>query len=90
MVVSGNLVTRCAAATVFHVTLGIILTTFCIAIAVEDRVSRLGIFRPGSCEVMFKFIGTAFPFALKLVELLLGTEKRNEVQGPMVFPTGAI
>ncbi|KAJ3711239.1 class I glutamine amidotransferase-like protein [Lentinula guzmanii] len=32
--------------------------------------------------------GTAFPFAFKLVELLCGTEKRKEVHGPMVFPSG--
>ncbi|THV04783.1 class I glutamine amidotransferase-like protein [Dendrothele bispora CBS 962.96] len=31
--------------------------------------------------------GTAFPFALKLVELLCGPEKRKEVHGPMMFPT---
>ena len=29
--------------------------------------------------------GTAFPFALTLVELALGKEKREEVAGPMVF-----
>ncbi|KAL5476942.1 hypothetical protein ACEPAI_3128 [Sanghuangporus weigelae] len=33
--------------------------------------------------------GTTFPFALKLVELLLGSEKRNKVQDPMVFPATA-
>ncbi|RDX54749.1 DJ-1 [Lentinus brumalis] len=32
--------------------------------------------------------GTAFPFALTLVELLCGKEKRAEVAGPMVFPKG--
>ncbi|KAH9835268.1 DJ-1 [Rhodofomes roseus] len=32
--------------------------------------------------------GTAFPFALTLVELLCGKEKRGEVAGPMVFPPG--
>ncbi|EAU83931.1 hypothetical protein CC1G_10336 [Coprinopsis cinerea okayama7 len=32
--------------------------------------------------------GTAFPFALTLVELLCGKEKREEVRSPMVFPTG--
>ena len=32
--------------------------------------------------------GTTFPFALTLVELLCGKEKREEVRGPMVFPTG--
>ncbi|KAH9926741.1 DJ-1 [Fomitopsis serialis] len=32
--------------------------------------------------------GTAFPFALTLVELLCGKEKRAEVAGPMVFPPG--
>ncbi|KAJ7092943.1 class I glutamine amidotransferase-like protein, partial [Mycena belliarum] len=30
--------------------------------------------------------GTAFPFALTLVELLCGREKREEVRGPMIFP----
>ncbi|KAL1661834.1 class I glutamine amidotransferase-like protein [Schizophyllum commune] len=30
--------------------------------------------------------GTAFPFALTLVELLLGKNKREEVRGPMAFP----
>ncbi|TFK91634.1 DJ-1 [Polyporus arcularius HHB13444] len=30
--------------------------------------------------------GTAFPFALTLVELLCGKEKRAEVAGPMIFP----
>jgi len=30
--------------------------------------------------------GTAFPFALTLVELLCGQEKRNEIRGPMMFP----
>lgn len=34
--------------------------------------------------------GTAFPFALKLVEILMGSKKKEEVQGPMVFPAGAI
>ncbi|KAL5498541.1 hypothetical protein ACEPAH_1895 [Sanghuangporus vaninii] len=33
--------------------------------------------------------GTTFPFALKLVELLLGSEKRNKVQDPMAFPATA-
>ncbi|KAF6751191.1 class I glutamine amidotransferase-like protein [Ephemerocybe angulata] len=32
--------------------------------------------------------GTAFPFALTLVELLCGKEKREEVRAPMVFPSG--
>ncbi|PCH44868.1 DJ-1 [Wolfiporia cocos MD-104 SS10] len=32
--------------------------------------------------------GTAFPFALTLVELLCGEKKRAEVAGPMVFPSG--
>ncbi|KAI6006963.1 class I glutamine amidotransferase-like protein [Pisolithus albus] len=30
--------------------------------------------------------GTAFPFAFKLVELLCGKEKSDEVRGPMMFP----
>jgi protein DJ-1 len=29
--------------------------------------------------------GTAFPFALKLVEALEGGERRQEVQKPMIF-----
>ncbi|OCH93961.1 DJ-1 protein [Obba rivulosa] len=32
--------------------------------------------------------GTAFPFALTLVELLCGKEKRAEVARPMIFPPG--
>lgn len=32
--------------------------------------------------------GTAFPFALTLVERLCGADKRTEVYGPMVFPPG--
>jgi len=32
--------------------------------------------------------GTTFPFALTLVSLLLGPEKREEVRGPMCFPPG--
>ncbi|KAJ2925662.1 hypothetical protein H1R20_g11434, partial [Candolleomyces eurysporus] len=32
--------------------------------------------------------GTAFPFALTLVELLCGKEKREEVATPMIFPAG--
>lgn len=32
--------------------------------------------------------GTTFPFALTLVELLCGVEKRFEVQNPMIFPPG--
>lgn len=32
--------------------------------------------------------GTSFPFALTLVELLCGPEKRKAVSGPMVFPEG--
>jgi len=35
-----------------------------------------------------RYTGTAFPFALKLVELLNGPEKRKEIYGPMVFPAG--
>ncbi|THH30992.1 hypothetical protein EUX98_g3173 [Antrodiella citrinella] len=34
--------------------------------------------------------GTTFPFALTLVELLCGKEKRKEVEGPMVFPGGHV
>ena len=32
--------------------------------------------------------GTSFPFALTLVGLLCGPEKRKAVSGPMVFPSG--
>jgi len=32
--------------------------------------------------------GTAFPFALTLISMLLGPEKRNEVARPMCFPDG--
>jgi len=32
--------------------------------------------------------GTAFPFALTIVSMLLGPEKRQEVVAPMVFPEG--
>ncbi|KAI1798008.1 DJ-1 [Ganoderma leucocontextum] len=32
--------------------------------------------------------GTAFPFALTLVQLLFSNEKRAEVEGPMIFPPG--
>lgn len=32
--------------------------------------------------------GTTFPFALTLVELLCGPEKRQAVSGPMAFPSG--
>lgn len=35
-------------------------------------------------------IGTSFAFALKVVELLLGKEKRDEVAKPMIFPTGSL
>jgi hypothetical protein len=34
------------------------------------------------------FSGTAFPFALTLVELLCGSEKRSEIRAAMVFPDG--
>jgi len=34
--------------------------------------------------------GTTFAFALAIVELLCGKEKRDEVQGPMVFAPGSI
>ncbi|KAI0747006.1 DJ-1 [Daedaleopsis nitida] len=37
---------------------------------------------------LFMSPGTAFPFALTLVELLCGKEKRAEVAGPMVLPCG--
>ncbi|KAF9453371.1 DJ-1 [Macrolepiota fuliginosa MF-IS2] len=31
--------------------------------------------------------GTTFPFALTLVEMLVGPEKRKEITGPMIFPS---
>ncbi|KAF8327232.1 DJ-1 [Cantharellus anzutake] len=30
--------------------------------------------------------GTAFPFALKIIDMLAGEEKRKEVEAPMMFP----
>ncbi|KAI0293985.1 class I glutamine amidotransferase-like protein [Russula brevipes] len=33
-------------------------------------------------------LGTAFPFAFTLVERLCGAQKRSEVVGPMIFPSG--
>ncbi|KAF9011768.1 class I glutamine amidotransferase-like protein [Cyathus striatus] len=38
------------------------------------------------CLVTSRGPGTAFPFALTLVELLCGTDKRAEIRAPMVFP----
>jgi len=32
--------------------------------------------------------GTTFPFALTIVSMLLGPDKRKEVAGPMIFPEG--
>ncbi|XP_006455166.1 hypothetical protein AGABI2DRAFT_187606 [Agaricus bisporus var. bisporus H97] len=32
--------------------------------------------------------GSTFPFALTLVELLVGSEKRKEITPPMMFPSG--
>ena len=37
-------------------------------------------------EIKSRGPGTAFPFALTLVERLLGPQKRAEVEKPMVFP----
>lgn len=37
-------------------------------------------------DIDFLLTGTAFPFALTIVELLCGKEKREQVRGPMVFP----
>ncbi|KAG2064040.1 DJ-1 [Suillus decipiens] len=34
--------------------------------------------------------GTAFPFVFTLIELLCGKEKRDEVVGPMIFPSGTV
>ncbi|KAG2041082.1 DJ-1 [Suillus americanus] len=34
--------------------------------------------------------GTAFPFAFTLIELLCGKEKRDEVVGPMIFPSSTV
>ena len=41
-----------------------------------------------TAHVLSRGPGTAFPFALTLVELLCGPEKRKDVSGPMVFPEG--
>ncbi|KAG1815112.1 class I glutamine amidotransferase-like protein [Suillus subaureus] len=34
--------------------------------------------------------GTAFPFVFTLIELLCGKEKRDEIVGPMIFPSGTV
>lgn len=33
--------------------------------------------------------GSAFEFALKLVEVLVGKDKRDEIEGPLILPSGA-
>lgn len=40
------------------------------------------------CRIRVR-VGTAFPFAFKLVELLCGKAKRDQVREPMMFPGGA-
>ena len=34
--------------------------------------------------------GTAFEFALALVKVLMGKEKREEIEGPMILPPGIV
>lgn len=50
------------------------------SVVVSDKVEGKGTL------VTSRGPGTAFPFAFKLVELLCGKEKSNEVRGPMMFP----
>lgn len=57
-------------------------------------VTRSVSYRNSSCSVLTargcsRGPGTSFRFALTLVELLCGPEKRKAVSGPMVFPEGA-
>ncbi|KAI6107857.1 class I glutamine amidotransferase-like protein [Pisolithus croceorrhizus] len=51
------------------------------SVVVSDKVEGKGTL------VTSRGPGTAFPFAFKLVELLCGKEKRDEVRGPMMFPS---
>ncbi|KAJ7190808.1 class I glutamine amidotransferase-like protein [Mycena pura] len=50
------------------------------------RHSNLNPSRHSRGPVSLFIAGTAFPFALTLVEMLCGAEKRAEVRAPMVFP----
>ncbi|KAH9941187.1 DJ-1 [Epithele typhae] len=54
----------------------------------EDPVVCSGKLITSSSAAPHFLPGTTFPFALTLVELLCGKEKRSEVAGPMVFPAG--
>ncbi|KAH9897068.1 DJ-1 [Cubamyces lactineus] len=61
--------------------------------SVRDQLKDTFVYSEDPVVVSGKLItsrgpGTAFPFALTLVELLCGKEKRAEVAGPMVFPPG--
>ncbi|KAG1887592.1 class I glutamine amidotransferase-like protein [Suillus subluteus] len=54
------------------------------AVVVSDAV-------PGKATlVTSRGPGTAFPFVFTLIELLCGKEKRDEVVGPMIFPSGTV
>lgn len=76
----GTLVTRCVNGSTLVLLQD--LDWFCI---VEVQVSPV----PSRCCVSnARDAGTAFPFALKLVELLCGKAKRDEVREPMMFPPG--
>ena len=56
--------------------------------AVGVQVSFSGFHLKYECLNHAHTLGTTFPFAFTLVELLFGKEKRDEVVGPMVFPPG--
>ncbi|KAF9226387.1 DJ-1 [Gyrodon lividus] len=52
------------------------------AVVVSNKVSGKGTL------VTSRGPGTVFPFAFKLVELLCGKAKSDEIRGPMMFPPG--
>ncbi|EJD54752.1 DJ-1 [Auricularia subglabra TFB-10046 SS5] len=59
--------------------------------SVKDSLKDSFEYREDSVVVSGKLVtsrgpGTAFPFALKLVELLCGEAKMREVHAPMIFP----
>ncbi|KAI0659358.1 DJ-1 [Cubamyces menziesii] len=61
--------------------------------SVHDQLKDTFIYSEDPVVVSGKLVtrcvpGTTFPFALTLVELLCGKEKRAEVAGPMIFPPG--
>ncbi|KAJ7728657.1 class I glutamine amidotransferase-like protein [Mycena metata] len=78
VVVSKNLVTRYVVCTLPRVKHQ--LSTLCIVWQSRPR------YFPATSSEITRLAGTAFPFALTLVELLCGADKRAEVRAPMVFP----